>query len=374
MLLLILVRWDLEAQLIFFAILFIGAVSAIFFIAYFSSLLMQKKEDAILEKRDERESLLLTILFEENSEKDDLLVGFKEFNIDVKGNGLRKGKRKMLRQIMIDEILKMKKNLSGAGLEDLYKLYEELRLYKDSYKKLTNNHFQLMVMGIRELSEMNHKVYYRSIYRCTNHVQEDVRIEAQLAIVRLFGVKGLRFLSRVTYTISEWQQMTLLYLLTNMKNERPVDIERWLDSKNDSVVIFSLRLADKYNCFELLEKIGHCLYHPNETVKIQAVLCLKNIYNENTELELLAYYQVVSKRVQIAVLEVLKSLATQDSVFFLYKYLVSCELEIRFSIVRILNGLCEGIDIIRAVEKEPEIKESVIQMLEQINNEKLQYN
>ncbi len=371
MLLLSFIGSDLQTKLIIFSVIFCCAVCAIFFTSYFFSLLIQRRDSEIQRIRNERESLLVRLLFEDNSEEfnDDILGGFEEFKPISKGNSLSKKKRKMLRELMIDEMLTIKKNLTGAGVEDLYKLYDKLNLYHDSYRKLTSNHFQLMVMGIRELSEMNFIAYYRSVYRCTNHPQEDVRMEAQVAIVRLFGVKGLKFLSRVTYTISEWQQMTLLHLLNNMKNVKPQGIDQWLDSKNDSVVVFSLRLAEKYNCFELLEKIQHFLHHPNDTVKIQSVLCMRNIYDESTESQLLAYYLVVNKPVRIAILDVLQSLATEQSTEFLYKQLADDDMEIRLNILRVLHKLFDNVDIINSITLEPEKEDSIILMLDHIKNE-----
>jgi len=368
---------DLQTDLIICTILFSCAVCSIFLIAYVSSLLIRRRDNEIQRIKDERESLLIRILFDENSKElnNDLLVNLNEFKSKEKRIHLRKKKRKLLRQMMIDEMLNLKKNLSGVGVEDLYRLYEILGLHEDSYQKLISKKYHLMVMGIRELSEMNCHIYYRFIYRCTNHIQEDVRIEAQVAVVRLFGVKGLRFLSRVTYPISEWQQMTLLHLLNNMKNEKPKGIDNWLDSKNDSVIIFSLRLADKYNCFELLGKIQRFLHYPNDLVKIQSIFCLRNIYDENTEFQLLAYYQIVNKTVQLAVLDVLQSLSTQNSLFFLRQQLVNNDdVEICFAVLKVLHTLSDRMDIINTIEKKPEIIESIMQMLDQIEGEKQLYS
>ena len=371
MLLLSLIGSDLQTKLIIFSVIFCCAVCAIFFISYFFSLLVQRRENEIQRIRNERESLLVTLLFDDNSEEfnDDILGGFEEFKPISKGNSLSKKKRKMLRELMIDEMLTIKKNLTGAGVEDLYKLYDKLNLYHDSYRKLTSNHFQLMVMGIRELSEMNFIAYYRSVYRCTNHPQEDVRMEAQVAIVRLFGVKGLKFLSRVTYTISEWQQMTLLHLLNNMKNEKPKGIENWFKSENISVIIFSLRLAEKYNCFELLKEMQEFLHHPNDIVKIQSVSCMRNIYDENSELLLTAYYRIVTKPVKMIILDVLQSLATEQSIPFLYQQLADDDTEIRLNILRVLHNLCDDVDITNAMTLELENEDSITMMLDHIKSE-----
>jgi len=376
MLLLFIIENNLQTELIIFTLLFICTVCAIFFISYFSSLLIQRRENEIQKIRDEKESLLVRLLFEGNSNEsnDEILADYDEFRPIEKGNRLGKKKRMLHRQIMVDEMLEMKKNLSGAGVEDLYKLYNKLSLHEYSYQKLTSKKYQLMVMGIRELSEMNFKIYYRSIYRCINHPQEDVRIEAQVAIIRLFGVKGLRFLSIVTYTISEWQQMTLLHLLSHMKKDKPRGFENWFNSKNDSVIIFSLRLAEMYNCFELSDRIRYFLYHPSDALKIQSIFCMRNNYDENTELLLLAYYPIVNKPVKLAMLDVLKSISTGLSIPFLYKQLIDTELEIRFGILRILYRLCEGTEIIDAIENEPEIKDSIILMIDQIKIEEQIYN
>ena len=127
---------DLQTDLIICTILFSCAVCSIFLIAYVSSLLIRRRDNEIQRIKDERESLLIRILFDENSKElnNDLLVNLNEFKSKEKRIHLRKKKRKLLRQMMIDEMLNLKKNLSGVGVEDLYRLYEILGLHEDSYQ------------------------------------------------------------------------------------------------------------------------------------------------------------------------------------------------------------------------------------------------
>jgi hypothetical protein len=366
----------LRIELMTLTALLIIAVSVSFFVCQWIFFRRQRKENWIQKKREERQSLLADILFQDVSDVTGInsLLQLDEYKLQSQEKLSRKKRYRLLRQIMIEEMLITKKNLTGNGLVSLYWLYKQLGLNNDSFEKLQSNRYQLIVMGIRELSEMNCGSYYRQFFRYTNHPHEDVRIEAQLAMVRLWGTKGLRFLSVVTFAISDWQQMTLLHLLNKSTSERPKEIEQWLDSGFDSVVILALRLSDLFNCFDLIVRIYKCLDHPNDAVKIQSVRYFKNIYDETTEIRLIEYYNKVDRPVQIAILETLYSIATKDSVAFLCQQIRVVDTEVVFLVVKILNTLCSHTEIFTAAELNANNLSQIKQMLDHLDNEQVLYN
>jgi hypothetical protein len=240
------------------------------------------------------------------------------------------------RQFMIDELIKAKKNLSGTASENLLKLFNQLQLQKDSMKKLSSLKWHIKARGIQELSLMDQKHMLKKIFRLTNNRNEFIRMEAQSAIVQFYGFEGLRFLNTVSQPISEWQQIKLLALLPRMAAAIPEGLETWLVSTNDSVILFVLKLAAINHRFELHDKIAACLDHSNPLIKIQAVKCLQDINNDSTAASIIRPYPSQGKPYQLAVLDTLNLIATENEIPFLKKELLNEDNTLKLSAARAL--------------------------------------
>jgi hypothetical protein len=84
----------------------------------------------------------------------------------------------------------------------------------------------------------------------------------------------LRFLNVAYYPITPWQQLSLL-------QELPVDVSvdlkkmrSWLRSSNETVVELTLKLIQKYQCFELTEEVIQCANSTSAFVRRNALLVL----------------------------------------------------------------------------------------------------
>ncbi len=225
------------------------------------------------------------------------------------------------RQCLIDEMISAKKNLTGDAAANVVRLYNLLRLEQDSKEKLGSRKWDNKARGIRELAWMEQKDQLNRIYHHTNNRNEFVRMEAQLAIVQLYGMEGLRFLDVVSEPISEWQQIKLLAQLPRKTGEPLKRIRRWLHSANPSVIVFSLKLVAIHHQFELHDQVAMCLAHPDAPVRMQAVKCLREIYNETTSGLLIDHYQDTGRANKEAVLEALGAIGAESSGSFLFSAL-----------------------------------------------------
>jgi hypothetical protein len=221
------------------------------------------------------------------------------------------------RECLIDKLVTAKKNLTGDAAAGLLRLYRQFGLDKDSEQKLSSLKWHIKARGIQELAWMEQKDQLSRIYRHTNNRNEFIRMEAQLAIVRLYGMEGLRFLDVVSEPISEWQQIKLLDHLPRKGGEPVKGIRGWLQSPNTSVLAFSLKLVAIHHQFELHDQVAACLGHRNAAVRVQAVKCLREIYNEKTSRLLIDHYPENGMAYQEAVLEALGAIGAESSILFL---------------------------------------------------------
>ncbi len=232
-------------------------------------------------------------------------------------------KTSLAKQFVIDELIKTKKNLTGTASKNIIALYLELGLKKSSLKKIETSKWSIKAKGIHELYSMEQFDCFELIYKLTNSNNEFVRMEAQIGVINLTGFDGLRFLDDISFPLTGWQQIKLLDQLKSSddREELSSKIPHWLISKNDTVIILALKLADEYQQFLVHDKVVKCLQHKNDLVRNQTIKTLIRIANETTSHILVEQYARENNINQLAILDALNKTATVDQAWFLINLL-----------------------------------------------------
>jgi len=174
------------------------------------------------------------------------------------------------RQVLIDQIIDVSINLKGKEIEKLFDLYKLLGLDKDSIKKANSRQWHKKIKGIRELAYMNIKDANTVIYKALNSSNEILRMEAQIALVRLNDDNPFEFLSHLTSHFSLWEQITLHELIIH-HNIPQQSFQKWLTSPNPTVVTFALRMIREFKQIESEANVLETLSHPDPSVRLLAV-------------------------------------------------------------------------------------------------------
>ncbi len=247
------------------------------------------------------------------------------------------------RQVAIDELINCKKNFSGLVAENIVALYNQFGLREDSLKKMQNKRkWYLQARGIQELYMMDQKTLLTKIFRETNSKNEFVRSEAQIAIIYMTGFNGLRFLDVISYPLTLWQQIKLLEQLKlfGKKEDLSERLLKWLHSKNDTVVVFALRLAAEYQQYAVKDAIMDCLVHPSATVRTRAIKTLIVLADEKTPFILTGYFSKENFENQVHILNSLPALATDEQLPFLEKLLDAPDNIIKLKAAVVLANNC----------------------------------
>lgn len=218
------------------------------------------------------------------------------------------------RKLLTTELTNARKNVSGSSADNLVRLYLQLNLHQNALANLKMGKWHIKALAIQELSIFGLKENLTRIYRYTNHSNDLLRMEAQVAIVRLSGFEGLRFLDLISYPLSEWQQIKLLHELAHVPPENFNGIEKWLKSENQTVIIFGLKLCRLYHRFELHDSVCACLVNEEPQVRLQAIYTLGKIYNEQTSGILIARLLKEELRHRMAIIKVLQDIGTNDDI------------------------------------------------------------
>lgn len=182
------------------------------------------------------------------------------------------------RKILVQILLDLRKDVSGDTQKQLFKLYRDLGLEKDAFKKLESWRWELVSKGILELTMMQVEEAYSFIVKFINDRRGTIRKQAEIATVTLKSDGISYFLDTTKYKISEWQQLKLLDVLRNNNDFEPPRFKAWLTSTNTHVVLFALRLIKYYNQNDASASLIELVKHKDRQVKQQAIDCIKEFH------------------------------------------------------------------------------------------------
>lgn len=179
---------------------------------------------------------------------------------------LREADSSSKRQVLIDEIMQIYANLSGEIANKLRDLYLELGLENESVQKTKSSQWHVRAKGFRELAQMNVQAVRDEIERCLNSNNENLRMEAQLAMIRLNYEDPFGFLSKLKQPFTDWEQLQVYDMIKNNQVSIP-DFTRWLDSPNKTVSLFCIRMIRAFRQKQSFARLGGLLDHPDREVR-----------------------------------------------------------------------------------------------------------
>jgi HEAT repeat protein len=271
------------------------------------------------------------ILFDDEEEEEDRADITDKIRTLLQNRGFR--------DYVINELIQIKKSLSGSSTSNLKKLYENLGLDGDSLGKLHKVQWHVKAKGIQELGIMNQAKYMKEIFWQANNENELVRNESQCALVGFSGFAGLSFLNVIEYPISQWQQVQLLNKLNDVKPENFDLVKDWMQSSNESVVVFALKLARFYNCYDVYDHVIGCLQSPSLQVKLNALEYLKEMPKEDTADQIINQDYFENKVCKLTVIHALKDIGNEKQIPFLLKKLHDKDDDIKAAAAKSLSIL-----------------------------------
>ena len=214
----------------------------------------------IRELKDEYQEQLASFLFDDEVER----IEFRGIN------------KKANRQIFIDELMELHNNLHGEVADKLKDLYFNLELHKDSLSKVYKGKWYLKTKGFGELAQMDVKDANDNIRKYTNSKHPVLRMEAQVAMVKLAEERPLSFLDNLEHELSYWEQINIYDTL--IYHQITIDsFEEWLESKNPSVVVFCLRMIGLFKHIHSGPKVRELLFSDNPEIALAAVQAMKSL-------------------------------------------------------------------------------------------------
>ncbi|MFH4963412.1 hypothetical protein V8G69_00280 [Gaetbulibacter sp. M235] len=272
-------------------------------------------------------------------------------------------KTKARRKIIVSVLYELMNEVSGEMSDSIKIFYNEIGLVNYAFERLKSKKWNVIAKGIGELRRFGIDEASHKIAPFINHPRSEVRNETHIYMVNLFLFEGLSFLDELKTILSEWIQIQLLETLQKFDNQEICDIRPWLKSKNDSVVLFALKLAQIYNQFEVKGTLMELLSHANKEVRVNAIDVLSHLYGIEAKEMLKANFRNLSLEEQISFFELLEKLVVPDDEPFVEAHLFHKNFEIQLLALKILKEInidkYMGLTKLSEEEKSPAMIKSI---------------
>lgn len=229
---------------------------------------------------------------------------------------LRRADSPQKKQLLIDEIMQLYANLSGEISNRLRELYIDLGLDNESVQKTKSPQWHIRAKGFRELAQMNVKTVNDEIERCLNSPNDVLRMEAQLAMVRLNYEDPFSFLDKLDKAFTAWEQLHVYEMIQRYQIPVP-DFTRWIHSRNLSIVVFCIRMIRAFKQADSIKTILPLLTHSNPEIREETIVTLGDLQNIEILPVLKERYNHESEDARVLIIKAMSKIPDESNIEFL---------------------------------------------------------
>lgn len=247
------------------------------------------------------------------------------------------------KKIVINEMIRFKKNLKGESSAIVVSVYKKLNLHLYSARLVADYRYYQKCEGFYQFQHIDFKPAKKLIKPYIKHPDRIIRSNAYTCYLSL--VEGrLEQIANIPTKISLLNIIKLMELLHIKKIKLPKNIDKWLVSENKSMVRLGIKIMVFYNYAHQEEKITALLNSDDPILRYEAILACRYLYFQNAEAGLIAIYPHDNDTNKNEILTSLKVIGKTKSVAFL-EQLVLCETnkDLKLHALNALNSLDKSI-------------------------------
>lgn len=257
----------------------------------------------------------------------------------------------------IKKILHALISFSGNSKSRVIHLYYHYQLEQYSIRKLSSKNKYKIAEALQEVTAIGLDQALPHIQQLLQHPNDIVRDEAQYAMVKFKGIKGLDFLNAYSYPITLWQQIKLLNAIETITAEHHPLLLEWLKSSNESVVILALRLIHKFQILEFEDELLKMLNTCSTDIKIQIIKTFASVNSLYTADQLIEYYNYQPDEViQFEILKIIRRIGEPHHQHFLLAEAVyQPNLKIKKKAIKVLisiTGIEQTLEMLNSIPQE----------------------
>ncbi len=227
------------------------------------------------------------------------------------------------KDLLIQNIIDLDKNLKGQSNNKLLSIYFKLGLQGYTEKLFNSRIWYLKTKGIYYWRELNYTQVAHKIYPYLSHSHSELRSAALLAYISLSEDENpLHVFKGYTDQISYVEMLNLMHVIQRRKFQKPENLPLWLKSKDDTHVIFALKLVAHFNDLESGSIVIKLLESSNPKIRNEVIQTIGKLYLFEAEQDLIVKFFKENEENQIETIMALKEIGGKDAIDFMH-YLLS---------------------------------------------------
>ena len=243
----------------------------------------------------------------------------------------------VVRQLIIDELMFLHKNFSGKVNTLISTIYTWLELEKHSKRKLRSWRWHIKAAGIEELSELGIESVAGQILKYVNSKNITLRMQAQSGYLQLSKTDPFVFLDYADQNLLPWHQINLMDVL-NRRKDIPLPLfSKWFTSKNDSVVIFCIRLMVRFHQMESVKELLKLIKHPNQEVRKEMIIAIGELTLVDSERHLTIHFLNEDTPCRLEIIKAVGKIASGEELDFLGRLVFNPDFEMRFEAAKAIQ-------------------------------------
>ncbi len=242
------------------------------------------------------------------------IFGELEWN-EVVGK-LVKNKKTRNRKILISILLNLHENLKGEVNKFIPKIYNNLELYKDSFKSVRSSFNHIKVKGIRELTYLYPEKAKEIVLDYINYPDDLVRAEAQMAYIILNKNNPFEFLSSLTKPFTRWTQLSAFYLLRLYQLPVP-SFSDYLYSKHPTIQNFCLQMITYFQQLENVSEIFNMMNSKVERTRFLSYNAINDLRLYEGRIPIKERYRNETFKNKIEIIKAFKNIGDEEDFQFL---------------------------------------------------------
>jgi hypothetical protein len=222
------------------------------------------------------------------------------------------------KDLLIQNILDLVRNFKGGNNEKFLSVFFKLGL-QDYTKNLIKSPFWFVktkaIFFWREIRYVKGK---KTILKFTDHKNPNLRSAALIAYISLQEKEPLKILESYSYNISHVEGLNILDIIQRRKINKPENLSSWLYFKEDSRIIFALKLVAYYNDLGSGDIVIELLNSDNYKVRNEAIKTIRELLLFSAEPDLIKAFPHEIVENQIEIIKTLSLIGSEESKMYLH--------------------------------------------------------
>lgn len=247
-----------------------------------------------------------------------------------------------LKKYILNKIIHIKENLNETNEHTILLIYKYFGFDEISNRLINSSSWYSKSQALYQYQNIGYKIKTGYVKKLLDSKNSSLRSNAIIALISLSDEK-FDVLDNYKYNISKADEVKILDIIYRKKSTVPKNINNWLQSKNDSIVIIAIKLIVRFRYKHdiSLEQIAYLLTSENYKVRKEAIAAVRELVMFEANDILMQHFKTETNlRNKISIIKTLNTIGTTENITFLsilLKKEENLELDLKLEIVNFIN-------------------------------------